>query len=128
MKLFEGVACESTADVVLTVVLLNVLKVRRMVNDVESEEGHGQLVSRTVSLIKRIPCMTAGCAVGLKLLDVSSERLSLGSSDPALVLGAWRPEAAVTIRPGDDYSFFSRYSRFSLRDSPPRAMRRAIMP
>ena len=101
VKPCKGVAGECAAYIVLTVVLLNVLEVAWVVYDMETKKGNGHLVGWSVSLIKRVPGLTTGSAVGLEFLGIASKGLALWAGDPFRVGRGRRPKAPVAVNPTD---------------------------
>jgi hypothetical protein len=82
MKRKKDIASECAADVVLAVGFLDMLQIRRVIDNVEAEERNGYLVGRPISLVERIPRLTASSTICLQFLSIPREWLPLGATDP----------------------------------------------
>lgn len=72
-----------------------------MVDYVQAKEGYRHLVSRSVSLVERVPGFAAGRTVCLKLLSIASESLPFGTMHPFGVGRRRRPEAPFAVSPAN---------------------------
>lgn len=99
----EDVAGESTTDVVLTVVLLDVLKICWMVYDVHSKEWNGQFIGRAVAFVKRVPSLTTSSAIGLELFYVALQWSTLWAADPFGIGRGGCPDASAAVRPAHSF-------------------------
>lgn len=97
----ENISSESTTNVVLAVVFLDMLQISRMVDNMHAKEWDRQFVRRAVPLVQGVPSFAAGGAICLELLKISGERPSLWTSNPFSIGGGRCPEPAVAVSPTD---------------------------
>lgn len=115
VKPCKGITGECAAYIVLTIVLLNMLEVGWVVDDMEAEERNCHFVGRSVSLIKRVPGLATGSAVGSEFLNTAFKGLALWTCDPFRVGRGGRPDAPVAASPAepcsdDEYSMLLHFA------------------